>query len=656
MATASPQRAPPEPPPIKLHRRFTLKNVKLRSPFKCLTGDRPDEPLKLPSRGLFNTAAVNNVLDQGNRIDISRRRSVSASAVQQGEGFQRHLRRSLSVSTHRSIPSFAASPAKATEKPDVLTKAERVYDPFEAVEHRKRHMGGGARAKAVYTSPPVDSTLPQLLQADRIAPWKKSANITEMPPQVSRLPDTVSIDGNRYRLVATENHKFGPGLVRSPEQRQIVKRVLIEDDEIERPEGVDSVTFKRFSDLVKKHERNSGETSRNIPLRSEEEYYNYHLTPVARLARTGGKGKERMPMSDSQESGLGFANWEEIVDAINTDTDATVRPTSRSPFVTGPASDVDSLKPPKIPRKPKQEAAPNNRGSYLYMQEMDFETIPKSTHRRGKPRTPVKKDGVVTPPRRSPRNADARFDSRHNATSAEKSPNHQHPVAYSFTPRTSQDRVRFTEPCEGPSSIKMNDHGAQEIDEPPTPSPQDNHAEPTFRIKRKLVQVDAGVAQAGEPITVKYSPLPRTPAKARAQVALVDSSPKHVSPSSVDITEYQSVQDAHRATPKTSCDISRIIPSDTMVLISPRLRVMDSHITGRYNANGESSRPTVPYRPESCRPMGTHPLAAEHDAESFRMATSNTMHSIGTIRQRDFAYEADLDIDSNLSHEAERGY
>jgi hypothetical protein len=194
------------------------------------------------------------------------------------------------VSTHRSIPSFVASPAKATEKPEVLTKAERVYDPFEAVEHRKRHMGGGAQAKAVYTSPPVDSTLPQLLQADRMAPWKKSVNITEMPPQVSRLPDTVSIDGNRYRLVATENHKFGPGLVRSPEQRRIVKRVLIEDDEIERPEGVDSVTFKRFSDLVKKYERNSGETSRNIPLRSEEEYYNYHLTPVARLARTGGKG------------------------------------------------------------------------------------------------------------------------------------------------------------------------------------------------------------------------------------------------------------------------------------------------------------------------------------------------------------------------------
>jgi len=174
----------------------------------------------------------------------------------------------------------------------MMTKAERVYDPYEAVEYRKRHMGG-PQGKAVYKMPAVESTISHLRRPETITPWKKEANVTEMPPQVSRLPPSVTTKATRYKIVANENIKFPPGLVRSPEQRQIVKRVPIvdDDDEMERPEGIDSVTYKRFSNLVKKHQRNAGEESPRTPRRSEEDYYENDLTPVARLARTAGRGR-----------------------------------------------------------------------------------------------------------------------------------------------------------------------------------------------------------------------------------------------------------------------------------------------------------------------------------------------------------------------------
>jgi hypothetical protein len=352
-----------------------------------------------------------------------------------------------------------------------------------------------------------------------------------------------------------------------------------------------------------------------------------------------------------QESGLGFANWNEIVDAI--DLNATVKQSLRSPTSptsggNSPINSMDSLKL-QTPQESQQGSTANKRGSYIYRQEMDFEPNVRRTRRRSDPRTPVKRGQVPMP-----RSAGAISDGRYNANSVGIASDHQPPASCPSTPRTSQDHVRFADTREGSISINANVYDTTAIDENVMASAKEDqkmaHAAMTKHIP---AQIDTDVAQTAEPVTVKYSPLPRTPGKSHAHGStrgreLVGVTDETVSPSSAVRVVLQGDSDTHQLSPKYSNDNPGLMRSETMVLISPRPEATEKCKNPMHDAKsvatgsdeGSTHDSTSPYVVEHRRVMGIHPLVADRGVETGRLMTSSTMQSITPIYHRDFAYEA----------------
>lgn len=299
----SPKRVVTEPPPPK---KRSWRDWKLKSPFrKKHAPDCIQHAAEASSSRLLNLPGVTKYAEKNPRHCTTPSRAVSDA----GHKFHNASPCQNSHITDR----LGLSPRPILKSKSLGTKnglgftgmqGEEVYfgyDAYEALEQRKMRIGQPLGEKLHYESPVLRGerlfqltvNLPRTsFHNDCCSEYEDDSDPSDEDATIR--PRTAEAEKSPYlfpRSTTKASGNKGLGMIRSPELVQLPRSNTQEvlGQIFDKPDDLDSVTFQRYSDLVRKQSRYSGEAEK-IHLGTAD--YQSTPTPVSRVARSprGKKG------------------------------------------------------------------------------------------------------------------------------------------------------------------------------------------------------------------------------------------------------------------------------------------------------------------------------------------------------------------------------
>jgi hypothetical protein len=300
----SPKRVVTEPPPPK---KRSWRDWKLKSPFrKKHAPDCVQHTAEANSGRLLNLPGVTKYAEKNARHCTTPSRAVSDA----GHKFHNASPCQNSHITDR----LGLSPRPILKSKSLGTKnglgftgmqGEEVYfgyDAYEALEQRKMRIGQPFGEKLHYKSPllrgerlfQLTVNLPRTSfhKNDCCSEYEDDSDPSEEDATIR--PRTAEAEKSPYlfpRSTTEASGNKGLGMIRSPELVQLPRSNTQEvlGQIFDKPDDLDSVTFQRYSDLVRKQGRYSGGAGKKHLGTSD---YESTPTPVSRVTRSprGKKG------------------------------------------------------------------------------------------------------------------------------------------------------------------------------------------------------------------------------------------------------------------------------------------------------------------------------------------------------------------------------